>query len=131
MTQQHAPTPGNGSQSSNASGTGAAAAAAADSHSRTTIGDADGDNRSDVKAQLSTTSQSNSNSQSEATTVENDGKLRFSDAPGYDGCGGDGDEDAPQRERKLTLLNGVTIIVGTIIGSGIFIAPTGVFVAIE
>lgn len=38
---------------------------------------------------------------------------------------GDGEEEITLKP-KMTLINGITVIVGSIIGSGIFVSPSGV-----
>lgn len=56
-----------------------------------------------------------------------DEKMSASDKLNGNGTATKPTEQKIVLERKITLMNGVGIIIGTIVGSGIFVSPTGVF----
>lgn len=75
-------------------------------------------------------SEKNSENSNETGILNDNHSDDAKDASVVDKLNGSASPKTEQRivlERKITLLNGVGIIIGSIVGSGIFVSPTGVF----
>jgi hypothetical protein len=62
----------------------------------------------------------------ETGSPEESNPLRDLNDPEASPNDGSPDDEKVQLKSEMTLLNGCTVIVGCIIGSGIFVSPTGV-----